>query len=135
VQTIAKLCVPLFPAHIYKQIQGLSPEQVRGLGVQWEAITEVDRELNAALMAARRRFMEQKQDALLARFGIEHQRQLHAKKGETAEEAALRRSRGDVFLPTIERYVQTIPNSAQAPNGGACNAENGFVQTASSLLS
>ncbi len=128
------VCTYNLPPFILKQTKDWPQERVQELEKSWISLTDLDRELYAALMAARRSVIDREQDNLLARFAVKSNRQEHLKKTETPEEAAARRSRVDPLLPGIELYVHTIRNSVQSGNGTPYNGQNGSVPTPLSLL-
>lgn len=103
-----EVCANLFPSSIFKKIKDWPPERLALLESKWRAIGEIDRELNAALMAARRNIIEQAQYTLLADFGVKHKPQEHRKKSESEEEAKNRRDRVQPLLPALANFVQSL---------------------------
>lgn len=125
-----EVCADLLPSSIFKKTKGWPPERVAELGRKWEELEELDREVNSALMAARRCIFEREQNNLLARFGVKHESQKHRKQGESEEEAKVRYSRFEPVLSGLENLVQSFREKLCTESEKTLHTpQNGSVQT------
>jgi len=117
----------IFPAHILKQINDLSPEHKKALRDSLETERKLEKDVQAALVAANRAVFIQRQDSIYGQYGVNPARQEHIKPGEKPEDAEARRARIEPIKAQVELYVETIKNFVQS-------APKRRVQTPASLL-
>jgi hypothetical protein len=123
-----KHCTDLLPAYILNGINKLSPEKGRKVRAEYEAEIRFRQSVLADLTATARLVFTQREDTLLARYGIKKIREVQEPKKARAKENG-REARVQMLLPEVERFIQAAEQHlVQTFSGSVQPPENGFVQ-------
>lgn len=125
----------IFSAAILKQINGLSAEQKKALRDSLEAEIKLEKDVQAALVAANRAVFIQRQDSIYSQYGVNPSRQEHVKPGENPADAEARRSRIEPIRAPIELYVETIRNFVQSAPKTPCTDSPSLLTSESNCQS
>jgi len=126
-ESVEKSVQTILSTHILKQIKDWPKERVQALRDSLEAELQLEKDVQAALVAANRAVFVHRTDSILSQHGLEPAHQKHVKKTEKPEDAEARLKRIEPIRAPIEEYVQTIKQFVQS-------APKAPVQTTASLL-
>jgi hypothetical protein len=106
------------PSYLRSAIKEWPQETQDAFMRRWEREFAIKQDAQADIIAALRRLIADREDALFREFDLASRRQNHSDhKGRTPEEVAARAQRIEAILPGLQNFVQTISNSVQTVQG------------------